>query len=149
MKTFSHILLGMVAFTSMIILGCSKAGTYTVDEGTSGPPHVFVPTDTTAPELTILTPAANQEFANHSVISITGKLTDDFGLYRGTIKIVNDNNGLVMLNQAYEIHGFLQYNFSVNHTVSVTTASIYTVTVSFEDHGLNTVTKSVKVKVNP
>jgi hypothetical protein len=133
----------------MAMLGCSKTGTYSVDDGTSGPPHVFTPEDTTAPGLTIYTPTANQEFLNNSVISITGKLTDNNGLYRGTIKIVNDNNGLVLVNQAYEIHGLLEYNFSLVHTVSVTTASIYTVTVSFEDHGLNTTTKSVKVKVNP
>lgn len=149
MKKLSHILLGVVAFTVMVVLGCSKAGTYTVDDGSGGPPHVFVPTDTTAPSLTIYTPVANQEFTNNSVISITGKLTDDYGLYRGTIKIVNDNNGLVVTNQAYEIHGFLQYNFSLNYTASVATVSNFTVTVSFEDHGLNTVTKSVKVKVNP
>ena len=53
------------------------------------------------------------------------------------------------MNQAYEIHGLLLYNFSINHTVSTFAAADYTVTVSFEDHGLNATTKSVKVKVTP
>jgi hypothetical protein len=31
----------------------------------------------------------------------------------------------------------------------VSSTSNYTITVSFEDHGYNTVTRSVKIKVNP
>ncbi|MEK7224727.1 MAG: hypothetical protein AAB221_03495, partial [Bacteroidota bacterium] len=105
--------------------------------------------DTTAPLLDIYTPTANQVFTSGSTITITGRLTDDLGLYRGTIKITNDANGDILKNQAYEIHGLRLYDFSLSYVTSVTTASDYTVTVSFEDHGYNSVTKSVKVKVNP
>ena len=132
----------------VFLLACSKANDTADDTGTGGP-HVVTPSDTTAPEIIILTPTLNQVFANGGVINITGKITDDFGLYRGTIRVVNDATGNIIMNQAYEIHGLLLYNFSINHTVSTLAAADYTVKVSFEDHGLNATTKSVKVKVTP
>lgn len=137
-------------YTVMMIflMACSKGDDTDDGSGTNGP-HVVTPNDTTAPEITILTPTLNQLFANGGVISITGKITDDFGLYRGTIRVVNDATGTMLMNQAYEIHGLMLYNFSINHTVAALTASDYTITVSFEDHGSNSASKSVKVKVNP
>ena len=130
----------------LVIAACSKGGNETED---SGGIHVVTPNDVTAPDITIFTPVVNQVFANGGIINITGKITDDYGLYRGTIRVVNNANGVVLVNQPYEIHGLLLYNFSINHTASVTAASDYTVTVSFEDHGSNSATKSIKVKVNP
>jgi len=130
------------------VSACSKGGNETDDSG-SGGPHIVTPNDVTPPEISIFTPTVNQVFANGSTINITGRITDDYGLYRGTIRVVNDANGVALVNQPYEIHGFLLYNFNINHTASVGAASDYTVTVTFEDHGSNTATKSVKVKVNP
>jgi hypothetical protein len=134
-------------FAGLIFESCSKSGTVTDDGG--GGSHVVTPNDTTPPEVVIFTPAASQIFSSGSTINITGRITDDLGLYRGTIKVVNDATGTVLMNQAYEIHGQKLYNFNINYTTSVTTASDYTVTVSFEDHGSNTTAKSVVVKVNP
>ena len=102
----------------------------------------------TVPDIAIFTPTVNLVFANGGLINMTGRITDDFGLYRGTIRVVNEANGVVLVNQPYEIHGMLLYNFNISHTASVA-ASDYTVTVSFEDHGSNTATKSIKVKINP
>lgn len=136
----------MVLFVAAAFLSCSKGGEST-DDGSGT--HVFTPNDTTPPEIVINTPSAGQVFSNGQVMNITGRITDNYGLYRGSIKVVNDATGNALVNQSYEIHGFLLYNFSLNHTVSVTSASDYTVTVSFEDHGSNVTTKSVKVKVNP
>lgn len=132
----------------VVLLACSKADTTTDDSGNGGP-HVVTPNDTTPPEVSIFTPAINQVFTNAGIINITGRITDDYGLYRGTIRVVNDANGNVLMNQAYEIHGLLLYNFSINHTVAAVTKSDYTITVTFEDHGSNSTTKSVKVKINP
>ncbi|MDZ4808113.1 MAG: hypothetical protein SGI96_07555 [Bacteroidota bacterium] len=131
----------------IIFTTCSKVGDGTDDSG--GGPHVVTPNDVTAPEISIFTPTLNQVFSNGSVINITGRITDDFGLYRGTIRVVNDANGMVLVNQPYEIHGLLLYNFNINHTASVSAATDFTVTVTFEDHGSNTAIKSVKVKINP
>ncbi len=142
-----HLQIFFCAVTMIVIAACSKGGDETDDTG--GGPHIVTPNDVTAPEISIFTPTINQVFSNGSVINITGRITDDFGLYRGTIRVVNDANGVVLVNQPYEIHGLLLYNFNINHTASVTAVSDYTVTVTFEDHGSNSATKSVKVKVNP
>ena len=133
----------------IILAGCSKSGTTTDNGDGSGGQHVVTPTDVTAPVITITTPSIDQVFISGSAITITGRLTDDYGLYRGTIKITNDANGAVLKEQAYEIHGLKLYDFNIAYNTAVTVSSYYTVTVSFEDHGLNTTTKSVKVKVNP
>ncbi len=135
----------------LLVAACSKGGT-PVDDGSiggGGGDHIYNPSDTTAPVLDIYTPTVNQVFINGAVITVSGRIADDYGLYRGTIRIVNDANGSVMKEQQYEIHGVLSYNFSINYTAAVTVASDYTVTISFEDHGLNAVTRSVKIKVNP
>jgi hypothetical protein len=136
------------AIAIILISSCSKGGSGT-DDGSGGGPHVVITTDSTAPVILIFTPTANQVFTSGNTINISGRLTDDLGLYRGTIQVTNDANGMILMNQAYEIHGQLLYNFNINHTASVTTSSDYTVTVAFEDHGLNFTTRTVKVKVNP
>jgi len=139
-----HIILCAVILVA--ISACSKSGT-TADN--VGDPHVDSPNDTIPPQITLFTPTNNQVFSTGNVINISGKVTDDYGLYRGTIRIVNDANGVALLNQPYEIHGILLYNFNINQTASVGVATDYTVTVSFEDHGYNVATKSVMIKVNP
>ena len=132
----------------MLTAACSKGGTTPYDDG-SGIPHIYNPGDTTAPVLDIYTPTQNQVFTSGNVINVTGRIADDAGLYRGNIKITNDANGALLKEQQYEIHGILFYNFNISYTSSVTAVSDYTVTVTFEDHGLNSTTKSVRVKVNP
>lgn len=136
-------LLGLAIMFSFA--ACSKSGSGSDDDSN----HLFSANDKTPPEILIFTPSAGQVFSNGNSINITGRITDDLGLYRGTIKIVNDASGNTVMSQSYEIHGLRLYNFNINHPVSVTTSSDYTVTVSFEDHGANTANKSVVVKVNP
>ncbi len=140
-------LLLLLVTMSVLVYSCSRGGS-PVDDG-NGNPHVENPSDTTPPVITISTPTESQTFTSGNTIQMTGRISDDLGLYKGTVKLVNDANGLVLKEQAYEIHGLLAYNFSLAHTAVVSAASNYTVTVSFEDHGLNTVTRSVKIKVNP
>src|SRR5688572_11829111 len=71
--------------------------------------------DVIAPVIEIFTPTENQVFNNSSSISVTGRLTDDLGLYRGTIRITNDANAALIKEQAYEIHGLLTYNLNLAH----------------------------------
>ena len=134
-------------FLSLVVIACSKTGPGNVDDDSSL--HIIDTNDTIPPDIEINTPIAAQVFSNGSSIDITGKITDNGGLYRGSIRITNDVNNAVIKEQLYEIHGFQLYNFSLSHTASVTTPSDYTVTVLFEDHGLNQVSRSVKIKVNP
>jgi len=147
MRGKTKIVLIAAAFTGL--LACSKGGTITDDGSGNGGGHVNSPADTIPPELTINSPANDQVFANDSSISVTGRISDNNGLYRGHIRITNDANGDVIKFQAYEIHGITAYNFNISHTVNVSVISNYTVTFWFEDHGYNSVTKSVKIKVNP
>lgn len=143
MNTLRTIVLPFLVISIFAGIACSKGSA--VDDNL----HIVNDKDTVAPVLTINTPFADQQFSNGNTISITGRITDESGLYRGSVKLINDANGETLKQQAYEIHGVKDYSFTVNHTASVTTVSNYTVVVSFEDHGLNNTTRSVKIKVNP
>jgi hypothetical protein len=123
---------------------CSKSGTPDPSPG----PHIIDYTDNTVPVVDIYTPGDNQLFSTGDTIKITGRVTDN-GLYQGFVRITNDANSAILREQLYEIHGFQSYNFSLNYKTSVLVASDYTITVQFEDHGLNVGGKTVKVKVNP
>ena len=123
---------------------CSKSGA----PDPSGGPHIIDFTDNTVPVVDIYTPTDNQLFSTGDTIKITGRVTDN-GLYQGFVRITNDANSAILREQLYEIHGFQFYNFSLNNKTSVSVASDYTITVRFEDHGLNAGIKTVKVKVNP
>jgi hypothetical protein len=137
----------LTAMASLLLVACSKGSGAAPDDG--GGTHIINNNDTTAPVVEIFTPVDAQVFTNGAVISMTGKITDIGGLYKGTIRIINDATGAVVKEQLYEIHGFQSYNFNLSHTASVTSVSDYTVTVTFEDHGLNQTSKSVKIKVTP
>ena len=131
-----------ILFSCLVItMACSKNDNADDHEYNSG--------DVAAPVIEITTPSDNQVFSNNNTINITGKVTDDKGLYQGSIRINNDANGNLLKEQAYEIHGFLSYSFNLAYPIVATTASDYTITVRFQDHGNNVTTKLVKVKVNP
>ena len=134
------------------ISGCVK-GDGVVDDGNGNGngngPHIINTQDTTPPVVELYTPIPNQVFSSGSSITITGKVSDGDGLYQGRIRITDDANGTILKEQLYIIHGITQYNFDVSHQAVVTAVSNFTVTVVFEDHGLNTNTATVKIKVNP
>ena len=130
-----------ILFAGVIIISCSK--------NDSDDDHEYTPDDVVPPVIEITTPTDNQVFSNNNTINITGKVTDDKGLYQGSIRVTNDANGSLLKEQLYEIHGVLSYSFSLPYQVAATTASDYTIRVHFEDHGTNKTSKSVKVKANP
>lgn len=136
----------VIVSTMLILFSCSKnSGGSSTDDGNHIPLDV---NDTTLPVIVIEKPVMNQVFVTGDTLKIQGRTTDN-GLYRGKIKIVNDANGIALLDQPYEIHGLLSYTFNLMHKTSVTAVSNYTVSVEFEDHGLNISIQTVKVKVNP
>jgi hypothetical protein len=141
----------LVLLFAAIFCACSKGGSST-DEGGSGGGGIIhgpVPQDTTAPILTINNPVADQVFTSGTTFNISGSITDDYGLYQGYVRVVNEANGLEQKKQNYEIHGIASYNFSVPFTPAVSGTTIFIVTVFFEDHGSNSVTKTVRIKINP
>lgn len=148
-KWFIGICAGLALLVT--VAACTRGGVE-IDNGNGNGgngPHIFNPADTTPPVVEILTPTLNQVYSSGSIINVTGKVTDGEGLYKGSIRIANDANGALVKEQLYEIHGVVQYNFNISHTASVTAATDYTVTVSFEDHGQNITSRSVKIRVNP
>ncbi len=86
-------------------------------------------------------------FSSGSVITIEGNVKDE-ALYNGKVRITNEANAMIK-EQVYKIHGLTTYNFNITHLVSVTVASVYTITVEFQVHGLNNTTKAVRVNVRP
>lgn len=143
-KNFIYgIVLSCICFLTGI--SCTKTATESTNNDDN---HPLDMSDTSYPIISIDRPVANQIYTNGDTIKIEGKVTDN-GLYRGKIKITNDVNGLVVNDQSYEVHFFPSYNFSFFHKTAVTVVSDYTISVEFEDHGLNTTTLTVKVKVNP
>ncbi len=145
--TVMRYLKSILVFSLVLVVNfsCSKGGSGTDDPAN----HINNPNDIIPPVITVNSPVPDQVFNSGNTINISGRITDDLGLYRGTIRIINDANGAVVKEQQYEIHGLPAYDFNVNHVAVVSTASDYTVSVWFEDHGYNSVTKTVKIKVNP
>jgi hypothetical protein len=142
----SNILLSLCIVLTAV-MACTKGGSSSGDtDGTGGGGGGSV-VDTTAPVLDISTPTAGQVFNTTNAVNISGRVTDNLGLYQGSIRITNDANGLIWRNQPYEIHYVLAYNYNISEVIS--TPGDYTVTVRFEDHGFNAAVKSVKIKVNP
>ena len=139
-------LISLCIATAIIAWSCTKSGSdqYSGGDGL----HVNNFSDTTTPVVEIYTPIGNQVFSSGDTIKIDGKVTDN-GLYRGSIQITNDANGAVVKEQLYEIHGYQLYNFHLEQRVIVNVSSNYTITVQYEDHGLNNGVKSVKVVINP
>ncbi|MBL0336692.1 MAG: hypothetical protein IPP73_15630 [Chitinophagaceae bacterium] len=131
---------------ALLLPACSKSGS-----GGNGnnDPHEINYNDVTAPVVEINSPVAGELFLSGNSIVVTGKITDTQGLYRGHIKVTSDANGAVLKDQAYDIHGLLLYNYNLSYLVNTATAGTYTVSVAFEDHGLNMTTKTVKVSVGP
>ncbi len=132
-----------------VLWACSKPNGSSDDGSGGGGPHVVADDDTTRPVLTIVTPVNNQTYTSGTAISVTGTISDDLGLYRGSIRITNDITAEVLKEQLYEIHGVKNYNFSVNTPATVTAATGFTVSIFYEDHGLNSVSQTLKVLVNP
>ncbi len=134
------VLLTMVSVT-VLAGACSKGGV--VDE-----PHLFDASDTSMPLLILSSPGNNQVFNSGEVIRVTGTVTDN-SLYDGSIRITDDADGKVVKEQQYQIHSLQSYDFNFQYTATVSVVTNYTVTVQYEDHGLNNVVQSVKIKVNP
>ena len=138
------VVFGLCWLTLNLGIACSRSGSAASDDDD----HQVDVNDTSYPVIVIDRPVANQVYTNGDTIRIEGRVTDN-SLYRGKIKITNDLNGFVINEQLYEIHFQSSYNFSFSHKTNVSLISDYTVSVEYEDHGLNVTVKTVKIKVNP
>jgi len=143
MRKYFFILLqgiGIILFNT----GCSKVGD-PVDEDN----HVIDHSDNIFPVLVVNKPANNQVLNNGDTIFVEGMVSDEKTMYRGRIKISDDGNGFVVKEEFFETHILQTINFNIFYKANVSAMTDYTVLVEFEDHGLNKVYVTLKVKVNP
>ena len=101
------------------------------------------------PKITISKPTANQVYVSGDSIIVEGKVTDDKIVYKGKAQIKNDSNNLVVADNYYESHFLQVINFRLAYKAVVTVPTDFSILVEFQDHGANTSTATIKVKVNP
>ena len=136
----------------LLVQACSKSGGTTDDgtgTGTGGGGGNNNIVDSIPPVVVITTPTANQTLRSGIPMNISGKITDDIGMYRGSIRVYVDVSNQLLVQQLYEAHYLQLYNYSYNYTPGVSSSTILRIEVSFEDHGGNSTTRSVKVTVDP
>lgn len=133
----------LVVLAGLIAVSCTKVGAAEEDNI-----NVIDQNDDVFPVLTVSKPAANQVYVSGDSIIVEGKVTDDKKLYKGKVQIKNDAIGL-MEEAYYETHFLSTINFRFASKAVVTTATDFSVLLEFQDHGYNTSSASIKVKVNP
>ena len=129
---------------SVILVSCGKVGSESVESV-----DAIDQNDDVFPVITVSKPAANQVYTSGDSIIVEGKVTDDKIVYKGKVQIKNDANNLVMADSYYESHFLQAINFRVAYRAIVTVPTDFSILVDFQDHGANTSTATIKVKVNP
>ena len=134
----------LVVLTSVMIISCSKVGA-----GQQENLDAIDQNDDVFPVVTVSKPTANQLYASGDSIIVEGKVTDNKIVYKGKVQIKNDANNLVVADNYYESHFLQAINFRLAYKAVVTVPTDFSVLVEFQDHGANTSTATIKVKVNP
>jgi hypothetical protein len=118
-KFFSYS--GFVIMAAILVLACSKTGSRVPEEL-----HQEDQNDDIFPEISFVRPTEGQVYKNGDSVIVEGIASDNKVMYKGKLSLKNEATGLVVAENFYETH-FLQ---ALNH-------------------GQNTTTKRVKIKVNP
>jgi len=136
-------LIGIFVLTNVTIISCSKVG---------GPGQETLDAidqnDDVFPTITVSKPTASQVYISGDSIIVEGKVTDDKIVYKGKVQIKNDAN-LVLADSYYESHFLQAINYRLAYKAVVTAPTDFSILVEFQDHGANTSTTTIKVKVNP
>lgn len=144
MKRFYY--LAVITFSvSGLVWSCSKVGSATDADN----PNAIDETDNVFPVITVTKPTANQVYKSGDSIIVEGKVTDEKKMYKGKVQIKNDANNFVMAENYYETHFSLFFNYRVAYKAEVTAPTDFSILLEFQDHGTNTSTSTIKVKVNP
>ena len=142
MKKYFYFI-GMFVLAGATIISCSKVG---------GPGQETLDAidqnDDVFPTITVSKPTANQVYISGDSIIVEGKVTDDKIVYKGKVQIKNDAN-LVLADSYYESHFLQAINYRLAYKAVVTAPTDFSILVEFQDHGANTSTTTIKVKVNP
>ena len=144
MKLFFY--LAVTVFTaSVLVLSCSKVGGAADD----GDLNAIDQNDGIVPVITVSKPVANQVYRSGDSIIVEGNVTDDKIMYKGKVQIKNDANNFVVAEKYYETHVLPAMNYRLAYKAEVTSPTDFNILIEFQDHGQNTSTESIKVKVNP
>lgn len=144
MKSFFYFV-SIVFSASVLILSCSKVGSASDD----GDQNAIDQNDDVFPVIAVSRPMANQVYTSGDSIIVEGKVTDDKKMYKGKVQIKNDGNNFVVAENYYETHFLSAMNYRLAHKAEVTSPTDFSILIEFRDHGENTSTASIKVKVNP
>ena len=144
MKRFGY--LAVITFSlSVLVSSCSKVGSGADDDN----PNAIDESDNVFPVIIVTKPAANQVYTSGDSIVVEGKVTDEKKMYKGKVQIRNDANNFVMAENYYETHFSASFNFRLAYKAEVTSPTDFSILLEFQDHGTNTSTATIKVKVNP
>jgi hypothetical protein len=134
-----------IGLAILLIVSCSKVG--------SGPgadnPDAIDQNDNIFPTIIVSKPTANQVYISGDSIIVEGKVTDDKKMYKGKVQIKNDVNNFVMAEAYYETHFLAAIDYRLAYKAVVTVPTDFSILLEFQDHGANTSTATIKVKVNP
>jgi hypothetical protein len=144
MKHFFYFVVTLFS-VGVLVLSCSKVGSAMAEDD----PAEIDQNDGVLPVITVLTPSANQEYRSGDSIVVEGKVTDDKKMYNGKVQIKNDANNFVMAEKYFETHYLLEMNYRLAYKAEVTSATDFSILIEFRDHGANTSSATIKVKVNP
>ena len=134
----------MLTVVCVIVIACSRTGAGDLEDL-----NAIDQSDDVFPVINTTRPTANQVYISGDSIIVEGKVTDNKKLYKGKVLIRNDANSSTVAENYYETHFLSVMNFRLAYKTYVTATTDYTVLLEFQDHGLNTTTASIKVKVNP
>lgn len=134
----------VIFFAMVIIAACSKVGTAEGDE-----PDAIDQSDNVFPVINASKPLANQAYRSGDSIIVEGVVTDEKKMYKGRVQIKNDANGLMVAENYYETHFLPAINFRLAYKTIATASTDFSVLLEFQDHGMNTTTATIKVKVDP
>lgn len=129
----------------MVVMACTKVG----GSDTADDLNTLDQNDDIFPVITTLRPAANQVYVSGDSIVVEGKVTDDKKMYKGKVQIKDDAVGTIVAENFYETHFLSAINFRLAYKALVTSSKDFTVIIEFQDHGGNTASVAIKVKVNP
>ena len=134
----------MFILTSAIMISCTKVGVVEQENL-----NMIDEDDDVFPVISVSKPTANQVYISGDSIIVEGKVTDNKIVYKGKVQIKNDANNVVMADAYYESHFLQAINYRVAYKAEVSVPTDFSILAEFQDHGANTSTTTIKVKVNP
>lgn len=137
-------LTGIAVIISLIVASCSKVG-YAEEEN----PDAIDQNDDIFPVITVSKPTAGQVYLSGDSIVVQGKTTDDKIVYKGKVRITNDATSAIVAESFYESHFLTAIDFRLAYKAIVSAPTDFIILVEFQDHGANTSSATIKVKVNP